>query len=108
MSEKSDLRERARKAIEHLERLDASYKATYSYDYAYTSNEIKKTISSNLDIIRDLLAALDAAEREERERCAEALKRLPVRVEPISGQLFAYIQRGEAIDAIRREGGRDE
>jgi len=33
--------------------------------------------------------------------CVAAIESLPVRVEPISGQNFTYVQRGEAIDAIR-------
>ena len=33
--------------------------------------------------------------------CISAIEKLPGRVEPISGQNFTYVQRGEAIDAMR-------
>jgi hypothetical protein len=35
------------------------------------------------------------------EDCITIIMKLPTRVEPISGQNFSYIQRGEAIDSIR-------
>jgi hypothetical protein len=39
--------------------------------------------------------------RQTIDDCVKAVESLPTRIEPISGQNFTYVQRGEAIDAMQ-------
>jgi len=86
MSEKSDLRERAREWINNPQRIldDAEFGQAEEYE-----------------LIFNLLQALDDAEREEKERCARI-------ADVFADTHGADGYTGEEIAAaIRREGGRD-
>jgi len=89
MSENSDLRERARKFL--------------ASDY-----NPRGYFTEPREIISLLLAALDAAEREERERCARIAEEYPVPFDKYdTGRVGGFDTACDYIAAaIRREGGK--
>jgi len=87
MSENSDLRERAR---EVLTRLD-------TWSYVDGINVATQVVYDAEDIIQNLLKALDATEREERERCAYLSEKHGCWTFDCGDKIAA---------AIRREGGK--
>jgi len=92
MSEKSDLRDRAREWTTACRAIDM--------------NEYEK---EGVGIMRDLIQALDAVEREERERCERISReaRRTVSMMPNSKECAAYnCACGDIEIAIRREGGK--
>ena len=92
MSEKSDLRERAREWTTACRTIDL--------------NEHEK---EGVGIMLDLLAALDAAEREERERCVRVVESEMITTDGYHVKDHAYNMVCRHIAAaIRRERGRDE
>jgi len=90
MSEKSDLRERAKYYINNLKGMSGSM-ARVEYENG----------KGHAKVMEDLLQALDAAEGEERERCVKILQNLQSEYNDAgyNGALE------DGIIDIRREGG---
>ena len=95
---KEDLRERAREwTLEEKDKYIADHLAKLSHE-------------TLCFMVADLLAALDDAEREERERCARISENMEEGIPPNwrTSERQAYFTATEVIAAaIRREGGRD-
>ena len=106
MSEKSDLRERAREKSREVAKKWATDWLAENRIWQARGYDFGNHVAT---IITNLLAALDTAEREERERCEKAVEE---QIKHVSRYMFyidgraATVLRERILAAIRREGGK--